>query len=320
MSDAYRKLRFTLRFLLGNLHDFDPEKHAVPFASLPATDRYALHRLATVVDDAGAAYEEYAFSRAHQGLVRFCATDLSTWYLDAAKDRLYVRGAGSDDRRACQTVLAAVLTRLVGALAPITPHLAEDAWQAVPWAASRGAAWPASVFLAGWAAPEDDWRSLPSTEVTAMEAALEVRAEVNQALEAARRDGVLGAGLDAAVAVHVADPTMAASLASMQAAPNGADPLRYNFIVSDVALVPTEGEATAGTAYSRTTELPTAGRVVVGVRRAGGGKCGRCWCYSPAVGADSAHPALCERCVPVVLELGIQAAPAPAAAPAGAVQ
>ena len=109
VADVYRKLRFTLRFLLGNLHDFDPAAHAVPHAALPATDRYLLSRFAALVDECTAAYRSFQFYRVYQALQRFAVLDLSNFYLDVAKDRLYIRGQASQDRRACQTVLAALL-------------------------------------------------------------------------------------------------------------------------------------------------------------------------------------------------------------------
>ena len=304
-ADAYRKLRGTLRFLLGCLTDFDPAADAIPVDALPAVDRYALGRLADTLDEAGAAYEGYAFAKALAALVRFAGADLSSFYLDASKDRLYLGARSSPDRRACQTVCAAALVGLAGALAPIAPHLAEDAWAAVPWAKKGGAggaaAWPASVFLARWPVVDPAWRAQPPAEAASVCSALEVRAEVNQALEAARRAGALGAGLDAEVAVWAAEPGTAAGLAALNSAPNTSDPLRYVFIVSSVALVGSEAEALAFK-YGGVADLPTAGRVAVGVRRAGGAKCGRCWSYSAGVGADAAHPTLCERCGPIVIQ------------------
>ena len=315
-ADAYRKLRGTLRFLLGNLHDFDPATDAVPVADLPAVDRFALGRLAETLDEAGAAYEAYAFAKAHAALLRFAGVDLSALYLDASKDRLYLGARASPDRRACQTVCAAALVGLAGALAPIAPHLAEDAWAALPWrraAEGGGGGVPASVFLARWPVVDPAWRAQPPAQAAAVAVALEVRGEVNQLLEAARRAGALGAGLDAAVAVWAADPATAAGLAALNASPSPADRLRYNFIVSSVDLVGSEEAALSfagAPEFGGVADLPAAGRVAVGVARAGGAKCGRCWCYSGAVGADPAHPTLCERCGPIVIqEWGMVAEP-----------
>lgn len=116
MSETYRKLRTTLRFLLGNLADYNPAAHAVPYEQLPALDRYMLARTGALLADASAAYEGYAFYRVFQALQRFIVADLSNFYLDAAKDRLYVRDGGDASRRACQTVLDALLRGLLAAL------------------------------------------------------------------------------------------------------------------------------------------------------------------------------------------------------------
>ena len=313
-GDAYRKLRGTLRFVLGNLHDFDPKVDAVPYASLPLTDRYALARLAATLTDVAAAYDCYSYSRAVASIQRFATSDLSNWYLDAAKDRLYIQAPTSHSRRACQTVLAAVARGLVGALLPITPHLAEDAWRHIPWrqegAVPVGDRPPtSSAFAAGWAAPDPQWSDgLSGDDAAAVAAALDVRTEVNAALQAAQRAGIVGASLDARAVVWCESEATRSALARLQAADNGADALRYCFITSSVALADDE---TAASSLPHTTaaDLPAAGRVVVGVDRADGAKCERCWAFSPAVGAHAHHPTLCERCAPVVVAGGMEAAP-----------
>jgi isoleucyl-tRNA synthetase len=320
-ADAYRRLRGTLRFLLGNLHDFDPAVHAVPLASLPAVDRYALARLGRVLEEVEGAYEGYAFARAVSAISKFATADLSAWYLDAAKDRLYIQAPDSPSRRACQTVLAACARGLIGALLPITPHLAEDAWRHLPWrgdadgdVGARPAS--ASAFFEGWVPADPAWAAaLSDDDAASVAAALDVRGEVNALLQAAQRAGDVGAPLDARVAVWCEDGGTAAALARLDAAGgNCADGLRFNFIVSRVDLVATEAEAASLPHTRAAADLPAArGRVVVGVAKADGGKCARCWAYSPAVGADAAHPCLCERCAPVVVAGGMATAPAPAA-------
>ena len=366
VADSYRKLRLTLRFLLGNLHDFDPsaadasssssssssspspcsKNGPVAFKDLPLTDRYMLHRLAKLQEEVSASLEAYAFSRASAAVALFCSNELSNWYLDAAKDRLYLRGRGSEDRRACQTVASELLLALVSCLAPLTPHLAEDAWAHLPWrkgerGGERGGGSgggsggiPESVFLAGWRPPPRlSAEELTQEDIETMDALLAVRDEANRALQAAQRAGEVGAGLDARVAVFVAegsgsgsgsgsggndtggdrDAGLRAALERLQGAPNGADPLRYNLIVSQAELVSTEGEASS-MPFVAEAEVQTAAaaargaaptRVVVGIARAAGEKCQRCWSFSPLVGADAEHPSLCERCGPVVRELGV---------------
>ena len=364
-ADAYRRLRLTLRFLLGNLHDFDPEAAAaaaasgppssasssseeeqqqqkqpqkngpVPFKDLPLTDRYMLHRLARLQEEVAASLEAFQFSRASGAVLLFCSSELSNWWLDAAKDRLYLRGRGSGDRRACQTVSCELLLGLVSCLAPLTPHLAEDAWSHLPWREHEnggGDEASKSVFLAGWRAPP----SLSADELTAqdvetMDALLAVRDEANRALQAAQRAGEVGAGLDARVAVFVdeqgggdggggggRDAGLRAALERLQGAPNGADPLRYNLIVSQAELAATEGEVRSMpfVAEAEVRMAARTARVVVGIGKAAGVKCQRCWAFSPLVGGDAAHPTLCERCGPVVRELGV---PSPVASGGGAV-
>ena len=349
VADSYRKLRLTLRFLLGNLHDFDPNADSsssassssvtkkngpVPFKDLPLTDRYMLHRLSKLQEEVSASLEAYAFSRASAAVALFCSNELSNWYLDAAKDRLYLRGRGSEDRRACQTVASELLLALVSCLAPLTPHLAEDAWAHLPWrnkSESGGegegeTGIPESVFLAGWRPPPKlSAEELTQEDIETMDALLAVRDEANRALQAAQRAGEVGAGLDARVAVFVAEggdgsgngsdrnAGLRAALERLQGAPNGADPLRYNLIVSQAELVSNEEEASS-LPFVAEAEIQTAAagkggappaRVVVGIGKAAGEKCQRCWSFSPLVGADKEHPTLCERCGPVVRELGV---------------
>ncbi|KAK9835222.1 hypothetical protein WJX81_006819 [Elliptochloris bilobata] len=274
VADVYRKLRFTLRFLLGNLPDFDPAAHALPHADLPAVDRFTLAQFAALLDDAAAAYDGYQFVRVYQAVQRFAVADLSNWYLDVAKDRLYVRAAGSADRRACQTVLHALLQGLLPLLAPLVPHLAEDAWQSLPWTPPT-----TSVFQAGWFSPPEAWHSLPADTLAVFGALLALRGEVNQVLEAARRAGFLGSGLEARVLLHVERSDLAAGLQRLQQAHNGADPLRYIFIVSQVDLV-ASAAAAAQADHSAATDVEGLGAVTVGVSRALGAKCQRCWNYS----------------------------------------
>lgn len=312
VADVYRKLRFTLRYLLGNLSDFDPATQSVPYDQLPSTDRYILSRFAALADECTAAYQHFQFYRAYQALQRFAVLDLSNFYLDVVKDRLYIRGAASPERRACQTVLAALLQGLLPLIAPVLPHMAEDAWQALPYAAPH-----ASVFQAGWASVPPAWRRLPAQEAAVWRAVLGIRSEINLLLEKGRADKALGASLEARVLLHVENPELRRQLQLLQAADNAQDPLRYAFIVSQAELVGSAGETTcssdssssggSGVLYSATTSLDGwEGAVTVGVRRAAGAKCGRCWNYSEAVGSSAAHPHLCERCLPVIEAMGVQ--------------
>ena len=148
LADVYRKVRNTARYLLGNLHDFDPSRDAVPLADLPLLDRWMLQRTAKVLEDVSGDFERYEFYRFFQTLQNFCVVDLSNVYLDIAKDRLYVSAADSFRRRSCQTVMALVLERLAGMIAPVLSHMAEDIWQHLPYPVAED-----SVFLRGWPRP-----------------------------------------------------------------------------------------------------------------------------------------------------------------------
>ncbi len=209
--------------------------------------------------------------------------------------------------------------------------MAEDAWLSLPAAIAGGtskggssaATAPcASVFLAGWSAPDAAWATgLSAGDAACWDALPAVRESLAKTLEAARAEHGLGASLEAAVSLHVSRPELAAWLSKLDAAGNGADELRSLFIVSDVSLAPSADAAVAGALAAATYDTGDegAGVVTVGVRRAQGAKCARCWSYSEAVGTASAsHPALCERCVPVVEGMGFVLPGADATATVGA--
>ena len=301
VADVYRKVRFTLRFLLGNLSDYDPGSDAVEWAELSVTDRYILSRFALLVEECESAYSNFQFYKVYQAIQRFVVLDLSNFYLDVAKDRLYIRAADSADRRACQTTLDALLRGLLPLIAPLLPHMAEDAWQALPYAAPT-----TSVFQAGWVSVPDTWRTgVSPSDLGTWKAVLGIRSEVNQLLEKSRAAKALGASLEAKVLLYVSDPTVRSALQALQASTNGQDALRYAFITSHVELVDSAATATAAAFSSSSEEVEgVSGLVTVGVSKADGKKCARCWNYSAAVGEDAEHPELCERCAPVVKASG----------------
>ncbi|MGE5659699.1 MAG: isoleucine--tRNA ligase [Actinomycetota bacterium] len=196
LADVYRKIRNTARFLLGNLHDFDPAKDAVPYEKLPELDRYMLHRMTEVFGEVEAAFESYQFFRFFQTVQNFCVVDLSNFYLDIAKDRLYISAADAFRRRSCQTVLAIALENLAKAVAPVLCHLAEDIWQYIPYPTTA-----TSVFEAGWVKLEDRWKN-PEL-ATSWQYLLQLRGEVNKVLELARNEKAIGSSLEAKVLVYV---------------------------------------------------------------------------------------------------------------------
>lgn len=291
MSDVYRKIRNTARFLLGNLHDFDPAKHTVPYEQLPELDRYMLHRMTEVFDEVQASFESFQFFRFFQTVQNFCAVDLSNFYLDIAKDRLYISAVDAFRRRSCQTVLAIAVENLARAIAPVLCHMAEDIWQSLPYSTSH-----LSVFQAGWVKLEDSWKA---PELSAKwETLRQIRAEVNRVLEKARAEKKIGSSLEAKVLLLAKDPSLQQLLQQINPTDslhgNGIDELRYLFLASQVVLKEQAADF-ANLEYQADSE-----NVTIAVVDAEGEKCDRCWNYSTHVGESEAHPLLCERCVPAL--------------------
>jgi isoleucyl-tRNA synthetase len=279
MLEAYRKIRNTCRFLLGNLYDFDPARDALPHAQLPELDRWILHRTAELVAHTRHAGESFSFHHIVQQLVNFCAVDLSALYLDIVKDRLYCSAATAAGRRAAQTTLWEIIDVLVRVMAPILSFTADEVWALVP-----GSGRPPSVFLAGF--PTEVHRD----EKLAMkwERLLMVRAAVTKALEEGRQTGLIGHSLDAFVQLGAVD-----GLRTLLEE-HSAD-LPALFIVSQVGLRGDLGQEAIS---------PLLPELKIRIERARGGKCERCWNYSEAVGRDANHPGLCERCLEVVTAVG----------------
>lgn len=300
MSDIYRKLRGTLRYLLGNLHDWKAED-AVSYHELPMIDRHALYQLENVVKNIKESYDNYQFFKIFQIIQRFVIVDLSNFYFDVAKDRLYVGGMESFTRRSCQTVLAEHLLSLVRVIAPILPHLAEDAWQNLPFPYTNEDGSVAKfVFDSRWPAGNEKWLALLPEEVNFWAEILELRTEVNKVLEVARGGKLIGSSLEAKVLLHTSDVNLASLLCQMSTATNDVDNLHRIFITSQAEVIPSLGdELTADVPYSGECEI-NGKKVWIGVSKAEGSKCERCWNYSPKVGSFPEHPTLCSRCYPVV--------------------
>ena len=294
-ADMYRKVRNTARFLLGNLHDFDPAKDAVAYADLPELDKYILHRLAEVFTEVTDAYESYQFFRFFQAIQNFCVVDLSNFYLDIAKDRLYISSLDSFRRRSCQTVLAIAIENLAKAIAPVLCHMAEDIWQALPYDTGYK-----SVFESGWVKIEDEWRvgaframrseSLRETP-SQWETIRTLRDEVNKVMEQARTAKAIGSSLDAKVLLQVPNTELKDKLAFYNSndslSEKDVDELRYFFLASQVELVDSLPDAE----YKSESDLAN-----IAVVKADGEKCDRCWNYSISVGSFTEDPTICDRC------------------------
>lgn len=292
MADVYRKIRNTARFLLGNLHDFNPATDAVPYEQLPELDRYMLHRMTDVFAEVTDAFETYQFFRFFQTVQNFCVVDLSNFYLDIAKDRLYISAADAPRRRSCQTVLAVAIESLARAIAPVLSHLAEDIWQYLPYSTPY-----LSVFEAGWVTLEQRWNS-PELEESWKQLRF-IRQEVNKVLEQARAEKAIGSSLEAKLLLYVPDLELKQKLQSMNPASslsgNGVDELRYLFLTSQVELLDSP-DRLEGLKYSAQSDA-----LGIGVVDADGQKCDRCWNYSTHVGESEAHPLLCERCIEALI-------------------
>ncbi len=288
LADVYRKVRNTARYLLGNLHDFDPARDSVPYAELPLLDQWMLQRTAALIDSVSGDFERFEFYRFFQALQNFCVVDLSNVYLDIAKDRLYVSGAQEFRRRSCQTVLALVVERLAGLIAPVLCHMAEDIWQNLPYAVSER-----SVFERGWPTAPAEWRQ-PELE-TPMAQILELRALVNRQLESCRSGGQLGASLEAQVQLELGDGAEAtrAALSWLESTthPN-VDNLADWLLVSALQ----QGGSAPADVLAEANEAG----ITVRIAKAAGEKCERCWHYETDIGQHSAHPSLCGRCVAVL--------------------
>ncbi|PIA61466.1 hypothetical protein AQUCO_00300755v1 [Aquilegia coerulea] len=311
MSEIYRKLRGTLRYLLSNLHDWKPED-AVSHSDLPTIDQYALFQLENVVMNIRDNYENYQFYKIFQIIQRFAIVDLSNFYFDVAKDRLYVGGARSFTRKSCQTVLAAHLLSIVRVIAPILPHLAEDVWQNLPFEHTMEDGSVAKfVFETRWPHANENWLAMHLEEVDFWGKLLELRTEVNKVLETARTGKLIGSSLDAKIYLHSSDADLSSKLHKMCSSSNDADDLHRIFITSQVAILSEEGnESAEKIPYSGDCLIQGKTRVWVGVSRAEGSKCERCWSYSTKVGSFADHPTLCGRCYNVI---DIQPLPAVAA-------
>ncbi|HLO84975.1 MAG TPA: isoleucine--tRNA ligase [Nostocaceae cyanobacterium] len=288
LNDIRGKIRNTARFLLGSLHDFDPEKDAVPFENLPDLDKYMLHRITEVFNDVTDAFESFQFFRFFQTIQNFCVVDLSNFYLDIAKDRLYISSPGAFRRRSCQTVLHIALENLARAIAPVLCHMAEDIWQYLPYQTPHK-----SVFEAGWVKLEEKWHN---PDLAAFWADLrQLRTDVNKVLEQARIEKLIGSSLEAKALIYVPDAKIRTAIAALNPEQgNGIDELRYLFLTSQVELLDS-GEKLQEVKYTLQADNWT-----IGIVNAEGEKCDRCWNYSTHVGESTEHPLLCERCVPAL--------------------
>ncbi len=281
LSDIYLKIRNTARYILGNLAGFDPDKDAVPFAEMNELDQWALVRLNKLTERVRKGYDDYEFHVVYHAVHNFCAVDMSNFYLDIIKDRLYCEPNGSLARRSAQMAIYTVLDSLVRMIAPILAFTSDEIWQAMPHDSSAD---PESVLLNDMHAPRAEF-VFPSEKEEKWNALRRLRNDVNKALELARAEKIIGKPLDAEVKLFVTAKEEFAKLEKL--------PLAELFIVSKVDVVCGEGEG------YEAVEFPG---VKVKVEVCQAPKCVRCWVHSDTVGKNAEHPELCERCAKAVSE------------------
>ena len=270
VADSYRRMRNTARFLLGNLHGFDPSRDLVAVDAMVDLDRWAVHRAARLQESLLREYEHYEFHRVYQQLHNFCIVDLGGFYLDVLKDRLYTTGADSHPRRSAQTAMYHIAAAMVRWMAPILSFTAEEIWQSLP--GDRGA----SVLLA-------QWYEFPAVSAAALDwdQLIAARDPVARVLEDLRNRGVIGAGLEANLEVY-ADGELLTALQSV------GDELRFVFITSDAVARPLDDRPPDAVEQTGCWIRATASE---------NRKCIRCWHRRPDIGAVAEHPDICGRCV-----------------------
>ena len=283
LSDAYRRIRNTSRFMLGNLFDFDPAADLVTREDMPELDRFALHKLQALIEKTLKAYDRYEYHIIYHALHNYCTLNLSAFYLDILKDRLYTSPPKSKARKSAQTVMYYLLDSLVRLMAPLLPITAEEIWAHMPEHSDK----VSSVHLVLLPDTKPDWKDEQLAQK--WDTILKVRAETTKALEEARAKKQIGHPLDAAVILSV-DDTLYGLLEPY------AEDLRFIFIVSNVSLL--KGEKLDGSFMSENLE-----GLAIKIESAAGKKCERCWVYETSVGLDRSQPTICERCQKALSEI-----------------
>lgn len=276
LSDAYKKIRNTARFILGNLGNgsgFDPDTDSVSDDKLTELDKWALMKMDALIDKVNEGYNSFDFHIAFHAIHNFCVIDMSSFYLDIIKDRLYCEKEDSEIRRAAQTAMYRILSAVARLAAPIISFTAEEIWQYMPHSASDD---KQSIFLNQM--PEKSGISFSDEFVSKWEFIYAARMNVNKVLEEKRSEKIIGKSLEANIVIHCGDDETAA---------------KYNELAGDLA----EILIVSGVSVVKDRD---GGETEFEVVKAEGEKCERCWCYSTTVGKDSEHPTLCARCAAAV--------------------
>jgi isoleucyl-tRNA synthetase len=281
MVEAYRKIRNTLRFMLGNLYDYDPKMDNVSYADLKEIDRWILLKLGRVIEKVIKAYDEYEFHVVYHTVHNFCTVELSSIYLDIVKDRLYVDAKDSVGRRSAQTVMSEILNALVRLLAPILVFSTDEIWSYIP-----GNKEGSDIQIEEMPRVKEEWldNSLEDKWVRI----IDLRYDITKVLELARQEKLINHSLTAKVDLYVDDPAISSFL-------NTIDNLAEIVIVSNLVIHQPGEKVPQSAQKGENFEA-----VQIAVSSAPGGKCERCWMYSEYVGKNSEHPDLCPRCLDVI--------------------
>ncbi|NLM54285.1 MAG: isoleucine--tRNA ligase [Firmicutes bacterium] len=281
LSEAYRRIRNTARFLLGNVSDFNPASDWVPYQDMEELDRWALLRLARLSDRVRSAYRSYDYHLVYHNVHHFCAVDLGGFYLDVLKDRLYCDAQSSHERRSAQTALCIILKELTQLIAPVLVFTADEIWSHLP----AGLRSEDSVHLTVWEDLPAEYRD--SALESKWEELLKARRVAAKALEIARGEKLIGSSNEASLVIYSSDEVLR-TLQELEAE------LPMLFIVSTVDLKPWADRPDAG------VHVDSEAEIAVHVVKAGGEKCDRCWRFSDTVGQSHDYPDLCQRCHTVV--------------------
>jgi isoleucyl-tRNA synthetase len=323
-SESYRKIRNTIRFMLGALHGFNPisssstvaassvsgsssSDHVIPYDQLPAIDKYILGQYSQLLQQVEEAYHDYSFFKVINIILYFLINDLSSFYLDISKDRLYISNENNYRRKSCQTTINIILNGILTMIAPILPHLAEEAYQKLPYTHLK-----TSIFEKGWFSKVSSSSHYPVYETERFENLRLLKATVNKAIEIGRKNKIFGASLDSMVYIYSSDPQYHALLDSIKGdstfstpfvSTNGIDDLRFFLLVSRVIIVKKKEEISESCSSELiVTENDGEKELVVGVAKAKGGKCQRCWFYCEDLGGNGKHVDLCNRCSNEIVE------------------
>ena len=286
LSDVYRKVRNTARYLLGNLHDYDPSFQNISIQDLPILDKWMLHRLVEVIDQITSAYENYEFSKFFQILQSFCVVDLSNFYLDIAKDRLYVSSPNQFRRRSCQFVLSKIIENLAVLISPVLCHMAEDIWQNLPYKVQEK-----SVFQRGWPSRSSDWKSLDlESKISNLR---KLRVEINKVIEGCRNQQKVGAALETEIMFLPKDKKLKEALIWLNSSGNPeVDCYSDWLIVSNFLLIESPLEESLLTVHN---DFGT-----IQIQKAKGIKCDRCWHFQEFTFKGMQNTNLCKRCSEII--------------------